>query len=44
MDLVKIHPTLLLEKIEKSRPNFINQKALDQLVSAAQSDLKNKKS
>ncbi|XP_058791450.1 dynein axonemal assembly factor 5 [Phymastichus coffea] len=42
MDLVKIHPMLLLEKIEKSRPNFINQKSLDQLSAAAQDHLKNK--
>ncbi|XP_014205374.1 dynein assembly factor 5, axonemal [Copidosoma floridanum] len=42
MDLMKVHPELLIEKVQESRDKFINQKALDKLVEAAQNHLKNK--
>jgi hypothetical protein len=44
MDLMKIHPELLIKKIESCRTNFINQKALDELVTSAQTYLKEKNS
>ena len=43
MKLLIVHPGLLIEKIQSSRENFINQRALDQLVSAAEKYLKEKK-
>lgn len=44
MDLMKIHPQSLIEKIQSSRANFINQKGLDQLDSSAKEFLKEKSS
>ncbi|XP_008215817.1 dynein assembly factor 5, axonemal isoform X1 [Nasonia vitripennis] len=44
MALVKVHPELLIEKVENSRANFINQRALDQLVEGAREHLKKKNS
>ena len=40
---MKVHPESLIEKIEETRPNFINQKALDELEQLAKEILKNKR-
>lgn len=44
MDLVKVHPSNLIETIESLRAKFINQKALDQLEKAARDLLKGNES